>query len=249
MKANVILGICIGLFICSCSEEDSKNTVNLNQITIPENVQMYIDDVSIKDIVGTRTFTETYTTNMTPVVQEISCHEFISDETPSFYYVTYSDSLYGADINKDGFVDMIIEVRDNLVKATIGDVSDSIMINLSNVGDQTILSFEAIPIVSTRWYRHTSWWECVRNVSTCSGAAFGVGIASMFYRYAFGYLATTAAIVCLDSRLRWTYDPVVKVSSFDKKYIFSAKCAEEFELSKPIILLDDVVMADLESLR
>lgn len=84
MKANVILGICIGLFICSCSEEDSKNTVNLNQITIPENVQMYIDDVSIKDIVGTRTFTETYTTNMTPVVQEISCHEFISDETPSF---------------------------------------------------------------------------------------------------------------------------------------------------------------------
>ena len=40
-----------------------------------------------------------------------------------------------------------------------------------------------------------------------------------------------------------------KRKMFDKKYIFSAKCAEEFELSKPIILLDDVVMADLESLR
>lgn len=248
MKANVILGICIGLLICSCSEEDSENTVNLNQITIPENVQMYIDDVSIKDIVGTRTFTEAHMTTMAPSVQEISCHEAISDETSDFYFVTYSDSLYGADINKDGFVDMAIEVRDNLVKATIGDISDSIMINYTNVGDQTILSFDAVPVVSTRWYRHTSWWECVRNVSTCGSSAFGVGIASMFNRYAFGYLATAAAMVCLDSRLRWTYDPVVKVSSFDKKYIFSAKSEEEIELSKPIILLDNVKMNDLRSL-
>lgn len=248
MKVNVILSICISLFICSCSEESCENTTNLNRNNIPENVQMHIDDVNIKNVVGTRTLTEAHTVNITPVVQEISCHEFISDETPSFYLATYSDSLYGADINKDGFIDMAIEVRGNLVKATIGDISDSIMINSANAGDLTILSFNTIPVANTRGYRHTSWWECVRNMSTCSGAAFGVGISSMFSRYAFGYLATAAAIVCLDSRLRWEYVPYQRVNVTDANYIFSATCKEEMELSKPVILLDDIKMNDLWAL-
>jgi hypothetical protein len=67
----------------------------------------------------------------------------------------------------------------------------------------------------------------VRGLATNPNIAVASGIGSMIYRYTYGYIVATAAIVCLDSRLRWEY---VEYSVATKEYI---------DILTPNIFLDD----------
>lgn len=52
-------------------------------------------------------------------------------------------------------------------------------------------------------YRYILWFLCVKRLTLNEDVAMGLGLASMFRKYAFGYVAGAAAIICLNNSNRW----------------------------------------------
>ena len=117
-------------------------------------------------------------------------------------FLVYSDNTYGIDIDKDGTVDMMVTVKDNEITATSkNNEFETVVVGQEDNERYTTYTLNAPQTRVT--YRHISWFSCVKRLTLNEDVAMGSGLASMFRKYAFGYVAGAAAVICLNDSNRW----------------------------------------------
>lgn len=95
-----------------------------------------------------------------------------------------------------------VPLKGNKVTATSKDnVSETVILGQETSKQYITYILDAPQTRVT--YRHISWFACVKRLSLNEDVAMGSGIASMFQKYAFGYVASAAAIICLNDNNRW----------------------------------------------
>jgi len=128
--------------------------------------------------------------------------KIISGKSYDFNFLVYSDNTYGIDIDKDGTVDMTVTVRGNEITATSkNNESETVVVGQEDSERYTTYTLNAPQTRVT--YRHISWFSCVKRLTLNEDVAMGSGLASMFRKYAFGYVAGAAAVICLNDSNRW----------------------------------------------
>ena len=193
MKKNLLLVSLWG--ILSCFMLSSCNNENEESISLPDS-QVYITKMNVTNAANTRS---TYNCNE---VQNVSFEDFISGKSYDFIFLVYSDNTYGIDIDKDGTVDMMVTVKDNEITATSkNNEFETVVVGQEDNERYTTYTLNAPQTRVT--YRHISWFSCVERLTLNEDVAMGSGLASMFRKYAFGYVAGAAAVICLNDSNRW----------------------------------------------
>ncbi len=233
----LLLATFIPFFIgCNNLEIKEANEPAQDNVLPHENVQICIDNLSINKLSKSRSNVPDSKMERTEeellqeaTIEEVTSHDYISDTNISYYLASLSDSIYGIDINKDGYIDMQMSINNNnIIESRIGSISNCVSVSRRDEGDFYILSFTPI---ESRGYRHTSWWKCVENLATNKNLTIPTMLGSYLWRSIYLYTSATAAIVCLDSRLRWEY-------TRDCSITIPAKQCIEMGLTRPTLFLD-----------
>lgn len=173
--------------------------------------QVYIDQFSVREVAQTRS-------GPTASVREIQSHDLVSDANIDFYFVEYSESKFGVDINKDGFIDMALTVQGDMICGNIGNIYHSVIISTKVINGVEVFTFTPVTTTETTtattttaatrggYYYHMSWWECVYTLGSNANLYLPVTVLGHFYKPLPVCIATLASILCLvDDRLRWIY--------------------------------------------